>query len=97
MSDAPERIWIDAWGGKWSPVAGGTQLHEYIRADKVRALIDADTLLLLDAYRGLMILHRILDNAGLAAGVKATENIAGRIVAAHPEFPAITAMRGGAA
>ena len=27
---APERIWIDAWGGNWSPRAGGTQTHEYI-------------------------------------------------------------------
>lgn len=30
---APERIWIDAWGGNWSPQAGGTQGVEYIRAD----------------------------------------------------------------
>ena len=30
---APERIWIDAWGGNWSPQAGGTQGIEYIRAD----------------------------------------------------------------
>jgi hypothetical protein len=30
---APERIWIDAWGGNWSPVSGGTQGIEYIRAD----------------------------------------------------------------
>lgn len=36
MADAPERIWIDAWGGNWSPVAGGTQTHEYIRADLAR-------------------------------------------------------------
>ena len=27
---APERSWIDAWGGTWSPRAGGTQTHEYI-------------------------------------------------------------------
>jgi hypothetical protein len=31
MSDAPERIWIYAWGGNWSPVSGGTQEIEYIR------------------------------------------------------------------
>lgn len=30
---APERIWIDALGGNWSPQAGGTQGIEYIRAD----------------------------------------------------------------
>lgn len=38
MSDAPERIWIDAWGGNWSPVSGGTQEIEYIRADRIEAL-----------------------------------------------------------
>ncbi len=31
----PERIWIDAWGGNWSPRSGGTQEIEYIRADLV--------------------------------------------------------------
>jgi hypothetical protein len=40
MSDAPERIWIDAWGGNWSPVSGGTQEIEYIRADRIEALRD---------------------------------------------------------
>lgn len=43
MNDAPERIWIDACGGNWSPVSGGTQGHEYIRADKVDALVEALT------------------------------------------------------
>ena len=38
MSDAPERIWIDAWGGNWSPRSGGTQEIEYIRADRIEAL-----------------------------------------------------------
>ena len=33
MSDAPEQIWIDTWGGNWSPVEGGTQTVSYIRAD----------------------------------------------------------------
>jgi len=40
MSDAPERIWIDAWGGNWSPVSGGTQEIEYIRAARIEALTD---------------------------------------------------------
>ena len=31
----PKRIWIDAWGGNWSPRSGGTQEIEYIRADLV--------------------------------------------------------------
>ena len=36
---APERIWIDAWGGNWSPQSGGTQEHEYVRADLVEAAV----------------------------------------------------------
>lgn len=38
---APERIWIDSWGGNWSPVSGGTQEHEYVRADTVTARLAA--------------------------------------------------------
>lgn len=38
---APDRIWIDAWGGNWSPKEGGTQGVEYIRADLMQELIDA--------------------------------------------------------
>lgn len=30
---APDRIWIDAWGGNWSPRSGGTQELEYVRRD----------------------------------------------------------------
>lgn len=41
MSDAPERIWIDAWGGNWSPNGDGTQTVEYIRAD-LHAATQAD-------------------------------------------------------
>ena len=36
---APERIWIDAWGGKWSHVSGGTQEIEYTRTDLIPAMI----------------------------------------------------------
>lgn len=91
---APERIWIDAWGGNWSPTSGGTQGIEYIRADLVpaAALAVPEVELLLDAYKGLLVLHRLLDRAGLTAGVKATDAIADRIVAAHPEFPARTTI-----
>ena len=39
--EAPERIWIDAWGGKWPPASGGTQGIEYVRADLVRAAVVA--------------------------------------------------------
>lgn len=46
---APDRIWIDAWGGNWSPRSGGTQELEYVRRDpavlaalpEVRALVEA--------------------------------------------------------
>ncbi len=38
---APERIWIDANGGNWSPRAGGTQGVEFVRADLVAAQIAA--------------------------------------------------------
>ena len=36
---APERIWIDHHGGNWSPRSGGTQEHEYVRADLVEAAV----------------------------------------------------------
>lgn len=35
QNKAPERIWIDACGGNWSPKSGGTQGIEYIRADLI--------------------------------------------------------------
>jgi hypothetical protein len=55
MTDAPERIWIDAWGGNWSPVSGGTQEIEYVRADRIEALIDApDVTELVGAAKALM-------------------------------------------
>lgn len=38
MSDAPDKIWICPFGGNWSPVAGGTQTHEYVKADRIEAL-----------------------------------------------------------
>lgn len=38
MTDAPERIWIDAWGGNWSPRSDGTQQYEYVRFDIHRSL-----------------------------------------------------------
>ena len=55
------------------------------------AVQEAD--LLFDAYKGLLVLHRLLDKIGLAAGVKATNDLADRIVAAHPEFPARASLR----
>jgi hypothetical protein len=40
MTNAPERIWIDAWGGNWSPVSGGTQEIQYTRTDLIAAMIE---------------------------------------------------------
>jgi hypothetical protein len=32
-STPPERIWVDAWRGDWSPVSGGTKDTAYVRED----------------------------------------------------------------
>jgi hypothetical protein len=40
MTNAPERIWINAWGGNWSPVSGGTQEIQYTRTDLIAAMIE---------------------------------------------------------
>ena len=52
-----------------------------------------DVELLLSAYKGLLVLHRIMVKSGLHAGEKTTSELADRIVAAHPEFPARAALR----
>lgn len=61
----------------------------------VAALVD-DAWLLLDAYKAVLVLHRVMEKHGLTAGASAAENIADRIVAAHPEFPGLSALRGAA-
>ncbi len=61
----------------------------------VAALVD-DAGLLLDAYKAVLVLHRVMKKHGLTAGASAAENIADRIVAAHPEFPGLSALRGAA-
>lgn len=63
------------------------------KSDTVRALVKADADLLLDAYKALLVLHRVLDKAGLNVGAETASNIADRIVAAHPEIPARSALR----
>lgn len=105
---APDRIWIEderPEGGQChvhNVPSEGVLLYgvEYVRADLARAsLAEAlavptdDTQLLLDAYKGMLVLHRMLDKVGLTAGVKATNSLTDRIVAAHPEFPALAALR----
>ena len=52
-----------------------------------------DAVLLLAAYRGMLVLHRMCDKSGLAAGAAAAENIADQIVAAHPEMPGRASLR----
>lgn len=76
------REWLRAWQKEMAP----------LEPQPVQPAVDAD--LLLDAYKGLLVLHRMLDKAGLVAGVRATNNITDRIVAAHPEFPGLAALRG---
>lgn len=49
--------------------------------------------LLLDAYKGMLVLRRILYKAGLVEGGSAADQIAKRIVDAHPEFPGLASLR----
>lgn len=56
------------------------------------ASVEVDADLLLDAYQALLVLHRLLDKIGLHAGVKTANDLADRIVAAHPEFPRRAAL-----
>ena len=50
---APGRIWIDHHGGNWSPVPGGTQEHEYTRADLVPTAPKVKALVWVELARGL--------------------------------------------
>ena len=52
-----------------------------------------DAKLLLDAYKGVLVLMRMLDKAGLVAGASAADQISKRIVDAHPEFPGMASLR----
>ena len=98
-------VWTGEWAldrkDKWVPA----EANKYILATpealaaspEVQALMQPDADLLLDAYRALLVLHRVLDKAGLTRGAETAENIADRIVAAHPEIPARSAIRAEAA
>ena len=63
------------------------------RADALREAAELDADLLFDAYKAVLVLHRMLDKQGLEMGVKAANEIADRIIKAHPEFPGLTALR----
>lgn len=58
------------------------------RAEAAEAEVGRDDNLIFDAYKALLVLHRILDKTGLSAGTRAAQQIADRIVAAHPEVVA---------
>lgn len=64
-----------------------------MQADRLAPTDAPDTDLLFDAYKGMLVLHRTLDRMGLARGSATASRIADKIVAAHPEFPARTALR----
>lgn len=91
--------------GYWSfdpPTGGGNPTTRFVAlvpgaAPEVAALIAEarreDAKLLLDAYKGVLVLMRMLDKAGLVAGASAADQISKRIVDAHPEFPGLTSLR----
>lgn len=72
-------------------VVGHATTAATLRALSASVEVGAD--LLLDAYQALLVLHRLLDKIGLHAGVKTANDLADRIVAAHPEFPGRAANR----
>lgn len=79
-------------GGFWAEaIADRDRLAAANAALEAQVAADAD--LLLDAYKAVLVLHRTLDKLHLAAGAKTAENIADRIVAAHPEMPARASLR----
>ena len=63
------------------------------RAEAAEAKVARDSDLILDAYKAILVLHRILDKIGLDAGTRAAHQIADRIVAAHPEVIGRAALR----
>ena len=58
MTNAPDRIWIAAFGGNWSAVKGGTQDVEYVRADRAETALAAqpspDVAALVEALEALI-------------------------------------------
>jgi len=87
--DAEERDWRSGA----NEIARLRRCIAALPAVTVKPLAEADTELLFDAYKGLLVLHRMLSEEGLTAGVNAASQIIGRMQAAHPEFPARAAIR----
>lgn len=65
--------------------------RDCLAAAKQREAGDAE--LLLNAYKAMLVLHRICDKSGLTAGADAANNIADQIVAAHPEIVGLASLR----
>ena len=76
---------------RYAALAEVARLSHALAAETAKR--EADTDLLFDAYKGLLVLFRVLDKAGLTAGADTTNALANAIVAKHPEFPARTALR----
>ncbi len=101
MSDQPQTIYArSVWAdhlGRFVVCGASATPHdgrfEYVLKSATDARLAEDASLLLDAYKALLVLHRVMDKHGLAAGALAAENMAGRIVAAHPEIPSLCAIR----
>jgi hypothetical protein len=53
----------------------------------------ADADLLFYAYKGMLVLQRLLTKTGLTAGIEAAGQIIARIETAHPEMPARSSLR----
>lgn len=58
---------------------------------KAREKVDAN--LLLAAYKGLLVLHRMLSKSGLSVGAETATYITDQIAAAHPEMPGLASLR----
>ena len=90
-SETLSEMWSGEQGRAEAAESERDALAAKLAAAEARVGADAD--LILDAYKAVLVLHRILDKIGLDAGVKTAENIADRIVAAHPEMPARISLR----
>lgn len=62
-------------------------------AEKLRGAAQSDADLLFDAYKGLLVLRKMLDVAGLKAGVEAADSLIERMETTHPEMPGRSALR----
>ena len=99
MSCAPEGIWIDAWGGNWSPVSGGTQEIQYTRTDLIAAMIEEAVQAEREAC-AVMIEQRAdyLDDAIKCGGSKEYLNsLDGGRIELRSKAAAIRARKGGEA